>query len=128
MTWKSMERLVDNGKTKSISKATDQQPQPNSFPITSPEPIYLLVKGVSNFSAPKLKRLLSTARVHPAVNQIELNPYFPQKDLFNFCKASDIHVTAFGPLGCTPIPALVGRRGPGPLEDATEDAKIGELT
>ena len=28
-------------------------------------------------------------------------------------------MTAYGPLGCTPIPALVGRKGAGPLDDPT---------
>jgi diketogulonate reductase-like aldo/keto reductase len=35
------------------------------------------------------------------------------------CQENNIHVTAFGPLGCVPIPALVGRQDPGPLEDKT---------
>lgn len=88
-----MERLVDIGKTKMI--------------------------GVSNFSTPKLKRLLSKARIHPVVNQIELHPYFPQRGLVEFCQRNGVHVTAYGPLGCTPVPVLIGRKGPGPLEDQT---------
>jgi diketogulonate reductase-like aldo/keto reductase len=75
--------------------------------------------GVSNFSSPKLKHLLSVCRIRPIVNQVELNPYFPQKGLVKFCQENDIHVTAYGPLGCTPVPYLIGRRGPGPLEDPT---------
>ncbi|EEP82522.1 predicted protein [Uncinocarpus reesii 1704] len=75
--------------------------------------------GVSNFSSPKLKRLLSVCRIHPVVNQVELNPYFPQKQLLRFCQEHDIHVTAYGPLGCAPVPYLIGRKGPGPLEDPT---------
>ena len=88
-----MEKLVDNGKTKII--------------------------GVSNFSTPKLERLLSVARIRPVINQVELHPYFPQRGLVNFCQKNKIHVTAYGPLGCTPVPALIGRKGPGPLEDET---------
>ena len=72
---------------------------------------------MSNFSSPKLKRLLSVARIPPAVNQIELHPYFPQRGLVKFCNDNGVHVTAYGPLGCTPVPVLIGRRGPGPLED-----------
>ena len=53
------------------------------------------------------------------VNQVELNPYFPQKGLLEFCHRNQIHVTAYGPLGCTPVPVLIGRPGPGPLEDKT---------
>jgi diketogulonate reductase-like aldo/keto reductase len=91
-TWAAMEKLVEKGKTRLI--------------------------GVSNFSKPKLERLLQAARIHPAVNQIELNPYFPQKGLVEFCQRNDIHVTAYGPLGCTPVPYLIGRTGPGPLQDS----------
>ncbi|KAF2643083.1 Aldo/keto reductase [Massarina eburnea CBS 473.64] len=90
-TWAAMEKLVDEGKTKLI--------------------------GVSNFSTPKLKQLLDVCRIHPVVNQVELNPYFPQKGLVEFCQSHDIHVTAYGPLGCTPVPYLIGRVGPGPLLD-----------
>ncbi|WEW55102.1 hypothetical protein PRK78_000530 [Emydomyces testavorans] len=93
VTWRAMEKLVDQGKTRLI--------------------------GVSNFSTPKLKRLLSICRIFPVVNQVELNPYFPQKQLVRFCQEHEIHVTAFGPLGCTPVPVLIGRTGPGPLEDPT---------
>lgn len=73
--------------------------------------------GVSNFSSPKIKRLISGARIHPVVNQVELNPYFPQKGLVRACQAANVHVTAFGPRGCTPVPVLIGRQGPGPLQD-----------
>ncbi|KAI1127541.1 NADP-dependent oxidoreductase domain-containing protein [Nemania abortiva] len=93
ITWRAMEKLVEAKKTKYI--------------------------GLSNFSSPKIKRLLQTARIKPAVNQIECHPHFPQKGLIRFCQDNDIHVTAFGPLGCMPIPLLVGRTGPGPLEDET---------
>ncbi|KAF7870395.1 hypothetical protein EAF04_004140 [Stromatinia cepivora] len=75
--------------------------------------------GVSNFSTPKRKRLLKTAKIHPVAYQVELHPYFPQKGLIEFCQANDIHVIAHSPLGGIPIPVLVGRRGPGPLEDST---------
>ncbi|TPX22118.1 hypothetical protein DIZ76_013983 [Coccidioides immitis] len=95
-TWKAMENLVDQGKAKLI--------------------------GVSNFSTPKLKRLLSVCRIFPVVNQVELNPYFPQKQLLRFCHEHEIHVTAYGPLGCTPVPYLIGRKTPGPLEDCTVKA------
>lgn len=92
-TWKEMEKLVDQKKTKYI--------------------------GVANFSSPKIKKLLAAAKIKPAMNQIECHPYWPQKGLVKLCRDNEIHVSAFGPLGCVPIPALKGRTGPGPLEDET---------
>ncbi|EHK17685.1 uncharacterized protein TRIVIDRAFT_160860 [Trichoderma virens Gv29-8] len=93
LTWAAMEKLVDKNKAKYI--------------------------GISNFSSPKVKRLLQSAKIKPAVNQIECHPHWPQKGLVKLCQENNIHVTAFGPLGCAPIPALRGRIGPGPLEDET---------
>ncbi|KAG2696684.1 hypothetical protein I3843_07G069300 [Carya illinoinensis] len=55
--------------------------------------------GVSNFSCKKLKELLSVAKIPPAVNQVEKNPRWHQKKLREFCKANDIHITAYTPLG-----------------------------
>lgn len=71
-----------------------------------------------------MKRLLRTATIKPAVNQIECHAQWPQKGLVKLCQDNDIHVTAFGPLGCTPIPALAGRVGPGPLEDKTVNSSL----
>ena len=103
-----MEKLVDKGKTRMIGMECHNR---HVRTIDSPD------LGVSNFSSPKIKRLISGARIHPVVNQVELNPYFPQKGLFRTCQAANVHVTAFGPLGCTPVPVLIGRQGPGPLQD-----------
>lgn len=55
--------------------------------------------GISNFSCNKIETLLSTARMLPAVNQVEVNPVWQQKKLRDFCKAKGIHVTAYCPLG-----------------------------
>lgn len=55
--------------------------------------------GVSNFSCKKLEELLSVAKIPPAVNQVEMNPLWHQKKLKEFCKAKDIHITAYSPLG-----------------------------
>ncbi|KAK6252157.1 hypothetical protein QUC31_013877 [Theobroma cacao] len=55
--------------------------------------------GVSNFSCKKLEELLSTAKIPPAVNQVEMNPLWQQKKLREFCKVRGIHVSAFSPLG-----------------------------
>ncbi|GMP59519.1 hypothetical protein CsSME_00022780 [Camellia sinensis var. sinensis] len=55
--------------------------------------------GVSNFSCKKLQLLLSTAKIPPAVNQVEMNPLWQQKKLRDFCEKNGIHVTAYSPLG-----------------------------
>ena len=41
--------------------------------------------GISNFSITKTERLLQTAKVVPAVNQIECNPYWQQQKLKEYC-------------------------------------------
>lgn len=55
--------------------------------------------GVSNFSSRRLDEILSFAKIPPAVNQVEMNPLWQQKDLREFCKAKGIHITAYSPLG-----------------------------
>ncbi|CAM6081672.1 unnamed protein product [Calypogeia fissa] len=72
-TWQAMENLVERGFVRSI--------------------------GVSNFSCKKLQDLLSTARIPPAVNQVEMHPGWNQKNLIPFCRENLIHVTAYSPLG-----------------------------
>ena len=42
--------------------------------------------GVSNFSCKKLGDLLKVARIKPAVDQVELHPYFRNDQLQTFCK------------------------------------------
>ena len=71
-TWEAMEALVDAGLVKAI--------------------------GVANFTAPLLLDLLSYAKVKPAVNQIELHPYFQQARLVEFCRRLGLVVTAYSPL------------------------------
>ena len=41
--------------------------------------------GISNFSITKTERLLQTAKIVPAVNQVECNPYFQQQKLKDYC-------------------------------------------
>ncbi|KAG9457655.1 hypothetical protein H6P81_002163 [Aristolochia fimbriata] len=55
--------------------------------------------GVSNFTCMKLEELLATARIPPAVNQVEMNTGWQQKKLVEFCKEKGILVSAWSPLG-----------------------------
>jgi L-glyceraldehyde reductase len=72
-TWAGMEYLVEAGLVKSI--------------------------GVSNFTIPKLEKLLSIAKIKPVVNQVELHPLFPQNELKDWCTKHDIVLVGFTPLG-----------------------------
>lgn len=76
-TWAAMEGLVHNGKARAI--------------------------GLANFSIIKTKRILSTCRIVPAVNQVELHPLLPQHDLVEFCHSHGILVVAHQPLGGEPV-------------------------
>ncbi|XP_031248194.1 LOW QUALITY PROTEIN: non-functional NADPH-dependent codeinone reductase 2-like [Pistacia vera] len=60
--------------------------------------------GVGNFSVKKLEKLLATAKIPPAVDQVEMNPVWQQKKLREFCKKKGIHVTAYSPLGAKGTP------------------------
>jgi len=71
-TWAAMEALVATGKARSI--------------------------GVSNFSQSQLEELFSTAKIIPAVNQVEAHPYRPKKQLLEWCLSKNIHITAWSPL------------------------------
>lgn len=70
-TWAAMESLVDKGKARAI--------------------------GLANFSMTKTKRILSTCRILPAVNQVELHPLLPQHDLVEFCHSNGILLVAINP-------------------------------
>ncbi|CAK9143889.1 unnamed protein product [Ilex paraguariensis] len=72
-TWKAMEGLVELGLVRAI--------------------------GVSNFSIQQIKELLRFARIVPAVNQVELHPFWRQDELVKFCQSKGIHVSAHTPLG-----------------------------
>jgi L-glyceraldehyde reductase len=72
-TWAAMESLVEAGLVKSI--------------------------GVSNFTIPKLEKLLSIAKIKPAVNQVELHPLFPQNELLEWSTKHDILLVGYTPLG-----------------------------
>nr|CAD7205503.1 unnamed protein product [Timema douglasi] len=76
--WKAMEQQVDAGRARSI--------------------------GVSNFNADQVKRIVQAARIIPANNQVELHLYFQRKELAAFCKALDVTICAYAPLGSPAFP------------------------
>jgi len=55
--------------------------------------------GVSNYSIPKLKRILALDGPKPVINQVECHVGFRQEALVAFCQAQGVHVTAYCPLG-----------------------------
>ena len=55
--------------------------------------------GVSNFMPEHLTQLLEQTDVVPAVNQIELHPYFQQRDLVALDEAHGILTQAWSPIG-----------------------------
>jgi 2,5-diketo-D-gluconate reductase A len=55
--------------------------------------------GVSNFTRQFLERLEAETGVLPAVNQVELHPYFPQEELLAFHADRGIVTEAWSPLG-----------------------------
>ena len=82
-TWIAMESLVDGGRCRAI--------------------------GLSDISLNELLPLYESARIKPAVVQVEAHPYLPETELLEFCKEKSVVFLAFAPLGH-------GMR-PGPLED-----------
>ena len=55
--------------------------------------------GVSNFMVEHLTRLLDRCAVVPAVNQIEVHPYFAQRELQDFAAAHGVVTQAWSPIG-----------------------------
>lgn len=54
--------------------------------------------GVSNFTTRMLTRLIDETGVTPAVNQVELHPYFPQPELRAFHREHGIRTESWSPL------------------------------
>jgi alcohol dehydrogenase (NADP+) len=55
--------------------------------------------GLSNFNGEQIERVYNSAKVKPAVLQVELHAYLQQADLRALCKKLNIAVTAYAPLG-----------------------------
>ncbi len=72
-TWRAMIRLRDEGRVGAI--------------------------GVCNFAIPQLQRLIDETGITPVLNQIELHPYFQQRDVRRFHAATAIATQSWSPLG-----------------------------
>uniref|UniRef100_A0A1B6EEA9 NADP-dependent oxidoreductase domain-containing protein n=1 Tax=Clastoptera arizonana TaxID=38151 RepID=A0A1B6EEA9_9HEMI len=88
--WKAMEEQVDAGRTKAI--------------------------GVSNFNVQQIERIMKSARILPATNQVEMYLYCQQKELQEYSKKSGVTITAYGPLGSPGLEKFVTILG-GKAED-----------
>lgn len=76
--------------------------------------------GVCNFGTSLLRDLLSYAAIRPAVLQVEMHPYLPQRRLLRFCQEERIAVTAFSPLGASSyVPIGMARDEESVLRDPT---------
>ena len=82
-TWRAMESVVDRGRCRAI--------------------------GLSDISLNELLPIYESARIKPAVVQVEAHPYLPETEILEFCREKGVVLLAFAPLGH-------GVR-PGPLED-----------
>lgn len=72
-TWRALEKIAADGRARAI--------------------------GVSNFTADNLDRLLREGTMPPAINQIELHPYFPQRAMRDYNRRHGIATEAWSPLG-----------------------------
>src|SRR5271163_3383725 len=80
-TWGALERLVDDGRCKSI--------------------------GLSDIPLDKLREIVAVARIKPAVVQVESHPYLPEWGLLDFCRENGIVLLAFAALGHSMEPNLL---------------------
>ena len=80
-TWRAMESLVDHGRCRAI--------------------------GLSDISLNELLPIYASARIKPAVVQVESHPYLPETELLGFCKEKGIVLLAFAPLGHGMKPGLL---------------------
>ncbi|BCW43598.1 aldo/keto reductase [Arthrobacter sp. StoSoilB5] len=82
-----------------------QQPQQDKFVDTWKALIELKKRGrvksigVSNFTKEGLQRIIDETGVVPAINQVELHPFFNQADLREFNASKGILTQAWSPLG-----------------------------
>ena len=80
-TWRAMESLVDHGRCRAI--------------------------GLSDISLHELLPIYESARIKPAVVEVESHPYLPETELLEFCKEKGMVFLAFAPLGHGMKPGLL---------------------
>jgi len=80
-TWAAMEGLVDDGLSRAI--------------------------GLSDIDAERTRKIIDTARIKPAVVEVESHPYHPQWELHELCKSHGIILLAFASLGHALEPRLL---------------------
>jgi diketogulonate reductase-like aldo/keto reductase len=80
-TWQALERLVDDGLSRAI--------------------------GLSDIGVERTREIVDTARIKPAVVEVESHPYHPQWELHELCQAHGIIVLAFASLGHALEPRLL---------------------
>ena len=71
-SWRALEKIYAQGKARAI--------------------------GVSNYMVHHLEELLDGAEVVPAVDQVEMNPFLPQRELQAYCRDHGIRLEAYSPL------------------------------
>lgn len=67
--------------------------------------------GISNFNRNQIQRIIDNSTIKPSVLQVELHVYLQQNELVDFCKANNIVVTAYSPLGSRGINKLYQQTG-----------------
>jgi diketogulonate reductase-like aldo/keto reductase len=80
-TWGALERLVDDGRCKSI--------------------------GLSDVNLERLQEIVAVARIKPAVVQVESHPFLPEWELLDYCRRENIVVLAFAALGHATEPKVL---------------------
>ena len=80
-TWRAMESLVDHGKCRAI--------------------------GLSDITLDRVLPIYESARIKPAVIEVESHPYLPETELLEFCQEKGIIFLAFAPLGHGMKPGLL---------------------
>jgi len=80
-TWRAMEDLMDQGSCRAI--------------------------GLSDITLDGVVEIYESARIKPAVVEVESHPYLPETELLDFCKEKGIIFLAFAPLGHGMKPGLL---------------------